>query len=129
MNRRGGDAASTTRRGALAEAAGQRFLEAQGLRLLTRNYRCRCGEIDLVMVDGADLVMVEVRYRRSAGLVDPALTVTRTKRRRLLQAAQRYLQDQPRLTDRSLRFDVLAMSGPLQQPHCRWYRGAFTADD
>ncbi len=120
---------TTTRTGDLAETAGLLFLEQHGLRLVERNYRCRCGEIDLIMMDGGDLVMVEVRYRASAALVDPALTVTRPKRRRLAQAAQRYLQDQPRFADGGLRFDVLAISGPLESPCCKWFRGAFSTDD
>lgn len=122
-------ATSTTRTGALAEAAGLRFLQAQGLRLLARNYRCRCGELDLVMLDGEQLVMVEIRYRQRIDPVHPALTVTATKRRRLVQAAQRWLQDHPGAADRSLRFDVLAMTGPLNAPRCDWLRNAFTGDD
>lgn len=126
---RAGEPASTTHTGALAETVGQRFLEQRGLRLVTRNYRCRYGEIDLIMMEGRDLIMVEVRYRASAALVDPTLTVTSAKRRRLAQTAQRYLQDQPRFADHSLRFDVLAISGPLRSPRCKWWRSAFTTDD
>ena len=129
MRRRAAGAPSTTRTGALAEAVGAEFLGGRGLHLVTRNFRCRCGEIDLVMMDGPELVIVEVRYRASASLVDPALTITAPKRRRLLQSAQRYLQEQPRFADHPIRFDVLSISGPLQAPRCTWYRGAFSADD
>ena len=124
-----GQRTSTARTGALAEAAGRRFLEQQGLGLVECNYRCRWGEIDLVMRDAGTLVMVEVRYRASAALVEPGLSVDGRKRHRLLQAARRYLQEHPREAQRSLRFDVLSLSGPLEAPRCRWYRGAFDADE
>ena len=79
--------------------AGRRsaFSSAQGLRLVARNFRCRMGELDLVMLDGRLLVVVEVRYRTRPDPVDPAVTVTATKRRRLLRAASRFLQAPARL--------------------------------
>ena len=120
---------STTRTGARAEQVGQGFLEKRGLRVVARNFRCRAGELDLVMLDGRQLVVVEVRYRTRAGLVDPAVTVTATKRLRLLRAAARFLQERPVFRDHAVRFDVLALTGPLHAARCDWIRGAFTADD
>ncbi|TMG83752.1 MAG: YraN family protein, partial [Betaproteobacteria bacterium] len=52
-------------RGAAAEALAARFLMARGLSIVGRNYRCRGGEIDLIVRDGKTLVFVEVRLRRS----------------------------------------------------------------
>ncbi|MCC7259105.1 MAG: YraN family protein [Gammaproteobacteria bacterium] len=120
---------STSRKGALAEDAALTFLEQQGLRLMQRNYRCRWGEIDLVMREAATLVIVEVRYRTSSALLEPGLSVDARKRRRLLQAARRFLQEHPHEARRSVRFDVVSLSGPLDAPRCRWFRGAFDADD
>ena len=120
---------STVETGDRAEGIGLRFLEARGLRLVTRNFRTRAGELDLVMMDGRELVVVEVRYRRSPDPVDPAATVTIAKRRRLVNAASRFLVQHARLRDHVVRFDVLALSGPLEAVHCDWIRGAFTADD
>lgn len=120
---------STTETGSRAERVGQRFLESRGLRVVARNFRCRTGELDLVMLDGQKLVMVEVRYRARAALVDPAVTVTATKRLRLLRAAARFLQARPAFRDHAMRFDVLALSGPLDAARCDWIRGAFTTDD
>ena len=120
---------STTSTGATAEEAAGRYLVAHGLIPVVRNFRCRAGELDHVMLDGDVLVVVEVRYRLRADPVDPAVTVTARKRRRLLQAASRFLQSQPRFRDHAMRFDVLALSGPLGAPRCDWIRGAFTTDD
>lgn len=115
--------------GARAEAAASRYLEGWGLRPVTRNFRCRAGELDLVMLDGRELVLVEVRYRARSGLVHPGATVTAAKRRRLLRAASWFLATRPEYRDHAVRFDVLALSGPVDTPRCEWFRNAFTTDD
>lgn len=127
---------STTSIGAEAERAARLFLEARGLELFAANYRCPMGELDLVMLDAADaadaaaiVVVVEVRYRARPDPVPPAATVTARKRRRLASAAAHFLQRQTRFREHALRFDVLALSGPLERLHCDWIRGAFTLDD
>ncbi len=117
------------RTGERAEAWARRFLEARGLTLVESNFRCREGELDLVMLDGAELVIIEVRYRTTGALVSPELTVSAMKRRRLLRAAARYLQLHPGFGNHSVRFDVLGLSGEPDRPHCEWIRCAFTTDD
>ncbi|GAA5229302.1 YraN family protein [Arthrobacter cryoconiti] len=59
------------------------FLEDAGLRVVDVNWRCTAGEIDLVALDGADLVVVEVKTRRSLRYGDPLEAVTDAKLRRL----------------------------------------------
>lgn len=117
------------RTGAQAESAARHFLERRGLRIVAQNWRWRGGEIDLVALDGATLAIVEVRYRERAGLVEPAVTVTAAKRRRLLATAARFVQDHPAFGDHAMRFDVMALSGPLDGPRCEWIRDAFDACD
>ena len=63
------------------------FLQSAGLTVKQRNYSCRHGEIDLVMRDGAVLVFVEVRYRRSSRFGGAVDTITSIKQRRLRRAA------------------------------------------
>ncbi len=120
---------STVRTGARAEDVALRFLESRGLRPIERNFRCRAGELDLVMLEKEELVIVEVRYRATDDPVDPVFTVSARKRRRVLRAAARFLQLRQEFADHPLRFDVLAMTGPLDRPRCEWIRCAFTADD
>jgi putative endonuclease len=96
-------------RGQQAEQAACHYLEQQGLRLITRNYRCRCGEIDLIMGDGDSLVFVEVRYRRHAGYGSSAETVDARKRARIVRCAQHYLQRHPAAQRCPARFDVIAL--------------------
>ena len=88
------------RRGESGESLAAAFLEGRGLRILSRNYRCRFGEIDLVAESGATLVFVEVRARRSDTFGGPAASITAAKRRRLVAAARHYLAAAGAMTTR-----------------------------
>ena len=100
-----------------------RYLESQGLTLVERNYRCRCGELDLIMWDGDYLVFVEVRHRRGGRYGSPAETVTRTKQQRLIRAAAFYLQR--RRADVPCRFDVVAIDPIQEDGGLQWIKDAF----
>ncbi len=95
------------------------YLEARGLKTLTRNYRCHSGEIDLIMLDADCLSFVEVRYRKHAGYGNAAETVNRRKQQRLIRAAQHYLLRYPSGLD--CRFDVVAITGSQVE----WLKNAF----
>jgi putative endonuclease len=112
------------RLGRWAEEQAARYLESQGLRLVTRNFRCRLGEIDLVMSDGAMLVFVEVRFRRSDHYGSGAESVTWAKQRKLLAAARVYLARHA-LADAHCRFDVVSVSKRHYRPDFQWLRNAF----
>lgn len=115
--------------GRQAEQRALAYLEAQGLHLIARNYRCRGGEIDLVMRDRVHLVMVEVRYRRRTSYVKAAASVDLRKQRRLIWATRHYLAMHPQAADQPVRFDVLALDGPIDAPDIEWLRNAFEAHD
>lgn len=106
-----------------AEDAALRHLSRHGLRLVTRNYRCRRGEIDLIMRDGASLVFVEVRYRRSDRFGGALESVDARKRTRLIQTALHYLQSSAE--DSPSRFDVVALTGAIDRPALQWIKDAF----
>ena len=120
------EAKTTTKaRGDAAESQALAYLQAQGLRLLMRNYRTPGrggGEIDLIMQqsDGT-VVFVEVRKRARAQHGGAAASVAWTKQQRLVRAAQYYLLRWPRLP--ATRFDVVAIDGEQLQ----WIQGAFDA--
>lgn len=97
------------RLGQLGEDRALAHLNAQGLQLIERNFRCKAGEIDLIMRDGAHLVFVEVRRRASAGFGGAAASVTGAKQRRLFHAAQYYLLRYR--TPPPCRFDLVALDG------------------
>jgi putative endonuclease len=101
-----------TTRALLGRRAEQRalaYLQRQGLRLVTRNYRCRFGEIDLILRDRDCLVFVEVRYRTSVNFASPALTVDASKQRRILHTAESFIAARPQYVDYPVRFDVIAI--------------------
>ncbi len=95
--------------GQSAETRAEAFLQTHGLKPLARNWRCRFGEIDLIMRDGATLVFVEVRLRSRADFGGAAASVTANKQRKLLAAARQYLATLKTLPP--CRFDVVALSG------------------
>jgi putative endonuclease len=74
---------------------------------VARNYRCRYGEIDLIMQEGATLVFVEVRLRRNPNFAGAVFSVNRAKRNRLTASAQHYLQ--PHGRSGAARLDVVAI--------------------
>jgi putative endonuclease len=114
--------------GTWAEAEAEEFLRGHGLSVLTRNFRCRRGEIDLIMLDGDVLVFVEVRYRRSRRFGTGAESITYGKRRRLLAAAGFFLSRGGIDPAGVCRFDVVSVSGRNYRPEFQWIRNAFTQD-
>ncbi|MBZ0221864.1 MAG: YraN family protein [Dokdonella sp.] len=113
--------------GAQGEDLACAHLQAAGLRLLKRNVQYRHGELDLIMLEGATVVFVEVRYRRGGGFGDGIDSVTARKRERLTRAAASFLAEQPQLARAACRFDVIAISGSPTQPQFDWRRNAFDA--
>ncbi|WP_312933090.1 YraN family protein [Pseudomonas sp.] len=118
--------ASPARAGQAAENQALRHLQGQGLQLVTRNWRCRGGELDLVMLDADTVVFVEVRYRLHAGYGGALASIDARKQRKLTLAASLFLQSEPRWADRPCRFDVVALqgSGHAGQP-LQWLKNAF----
>jgi putative endonuclease len=97
------------RQGQLWEHKALAYLRRQGLTLVEQNFRCKGGEIDLVMRDGAALVFVEVRQRADRLHGGAAASITPAKIRRLVRAAQLYLLRFPSMPP--CRFDVVAIDG------------------
>jgi putative endonuclease len=120
---------TTVSRGRELEALARRYLEDRGLRLVTKNFRCPGGELDLVMQDRNELVFVEVRGRRGNRFGSAAESVDQRKRRRLVMAAQRFLQRHPALASGPCRFDVVALTGGAKDSlQVDWIRDAFPAN-
>ena len=113
--------------GAEAEAQAQHWLSQRGLTLVEKNYRCKVGEIDLIMRDGRTLVFVEVRYRRQNRFGGGLESVDWRKQRKLLLAARHFLAYRKQCVNLPCRFDVLAASGgsEYKQLNWQWIRDAF----
>ncbi len=96
-------------KGFLAEAAAESYLAQQGLSLVCRNFHCKAGEIDLIMMQRETLVFVEVRYRQDSKHGSPLETITPSKQRKLLRAVKYYLLKH-NLWDAPCRIDALGMT-------------------
>ncbi|WAR45040.1 YraN family protein [Methylomonas rapida] len=104
-----------------AERLALEFLQSQGLQWVCANFRCKVGELDLVMRDGEALVIVEVRFRQSEQFGGALASITRQKQARIVAATQHYVIIN-RLSHCAIRFDVVAVSG---DGRIHWIKNAF----
>lgn len=109
--------------GARAEQLAADYLRRRGLMLVERNYRCRAGEIDLILHDGATLVFAEVRLRKSGAFGGAAGSITAQKQHKLRLAAQHYLQTLA--SEPPCRFDALLLD-KLDENTVEWIKNAFS---
>jgi putative endonuclease len=93
---------------------------SQGYELVARNWRCRQGELDLIVRRGAEVVFCEVKSRSTAAFGTPAEAVTHEKRQRIRHLAARWIQDS-KIRPAQIRFDVAAILGDELEV----YEGAF----
>ena len=82
-------------------------LQKKGMEIIGRNIRCKTGEIDLAVLDGNDLVFVEVKNWPCNGMEDLAYGINRKKQRRIIETAKYFLDTHREYNNRSIRFDVV----------------------
>jgi len=100
--------------GAAGEAQAAAWYEANGYQILARNWRCREGEIDLIVTRRRLIVFCEVKTRSTAAFGSPAEAVTHAKRTKLRQLAARWLSENS-VRPAGIRFDVAAiLAGELE---------------
>ncbi len=98
------------RLGAAGEAAVARWYEGEGYEIVARNWRCREGELDLVVSRQRIIVFCEVKTRTSVAFGHPVEAVTHAKRQRLRHLAARWPDESP-VRHRGIRFDVASVLG------------------
>ena len=126
LNCRKRRAPTRAKKGKRAEQVALNHLRRHGLSLVTRNFHCRHGEVDLIMRDGECLVFVEVRYRSSHSYIAAALSVDERKQGKIARTAARYLGLKPSLSDCPVRFDVVAFDGGESGAgRIQWIKDAF----
>lgn len=108
-----------------AEDLAKQFLQTKGLILVKAQFRCKMGEIDLIMKNKDEVVFIEVRYRESSHFATPIETITRTKRQKLIRTALYFQQRYPWTDQFSSRFDVISISGNQLNPKITWIPNAF----
>jgi putative endonuclease len=128
LMREGGCRVDRKELGRRGEAAAAAYLQRAGLTVAVTNWRTAGGEVDIVAWDGPDLVLVEVKTRRSMAMGTPEEAVSPSKQRRLVRLARAYLAEtgsKPRL----VRFDVVSLR-VLSEDRAllRHHRNAFTVE-
>lgn len=98
------------RLGDRGEERARRLLEAKGYAFLAANWSCAAGELDLVMRDGAEVVVVEVKLRRGEARGRAEEAITPAKARRLLAAGEWFVGERPELADAIWRVDLVAIT-------------------
>ena len=111
---------SSLRNGQAAEDKACVYLKKQGLKLIKKNYRCRNGEIDLIMQDKTHLVFVEVRYRKNDCYGSAIETIDKNKMKKIITTARHYLSHNN--LDTPTRFDVIGFDASLKP---NWISNAF----
>ncbi len=97
------------------------YLEANGVKIIEKNYRCRTGEIDLIGIDSGCYVFFEVKYRKNSGSGNPAEAVNINKQKKICKVMDYYRVTHGGLKDKDIRFDVVAILGN----DISWYKNAF----
>lgn len=111
--------------GAWGENEALAFLNNLGYRLIDRNIRFKKYEVDLVLVDGEDLVVVEVKARCTGQIGEPWRAVTKSKQRQIITVADRYVQEHQ--IDRNVRFDIVSIVHNQYQTSIEHIADAFSA--
>ncbi len=112
--------------GYLAEAKARRYLESLGARFIQANYRCKLGEIDLIMWDQEYLVFVEVRSRKSIAYGRAIESVTKSKQNKIIKSSNVYLMQNKLYDIHPIRFDIVTLEGVPAK--LEWVKGAFYSD-
>lgn len=99
--------------GALGEREAEKYLIQHHYKILEKNYRCKCGEIDIIAKDGEYIVFIEVKTRRDTRFGMPSEAVHYHKRRKIIQTAQQYLTWQ-NAYHANVRFDVVEVIAEIK---------------
>lgn len=113
--------------GAEIEALALAYLQEQGAILIQQNFRCRLGEIDLIMRHQEMVVFVEVRFRKSARFGTALESIDWQKRKRITVTAQLFLKRFPNLRHTPCRFDSLTARLSARDLCFEWTQNAFQA--
>jgi putative endonuclease len=106
------------------ERLAERYLQKKGYKIIERNYRCRRGEVDLIVLDRKVIVFVEVKTRSDHRFGTPLEAVENRKQQKMIQAAQFFLNEKG-LHNREARFDVVGISWLGQEPAVEHVENAF----
>ena len=120
------NAITTANKGLITENFANQYLQQQGLVFITKNFHCRRGEIDLIMLEGDTYVFIEVKYRKNINFGGAIAAISPTKINKIKKSIMFYLH-QAGLNEYNTpcRIDVVTLQGNINQPQVNWLKNAF----
>ncbi len=114
-------------KGLFYEQQAAEYLIQQGLTPLEKNYHCRYGEIDLIMLDAGSLCFIEVKFRKSNAFGGTAYSIPASKQRKIIQTALHYISRKRQYQQHPYRFDAvfIQQADQLRSTHIEWIQSAF----
>lgn len=116
---------SSNTSGKLAEDIAADYLKKKKITLLNRNFHSRFGEIDIIAEDDGHIAFIEVRYRKNEDYLAVIETVDQYKCKKLVTTSEHYLNRHKKYRSYIHRFDVITITGKLENPVIEWIKNAF----
>lgn len=117
---------TTRAKGLHIEKLAANYLQQQHFSIYKTNFQCRYGEIDLIALHDDLLIFVEVRYRKNKSFGGASASVDQQKQQRIIHTAAEFLHQEPKMNNKDIRFDVIAVEGENAET-IDWIQAAFTA--
>ena len=115
-------------KGKIIEDYAADFIKKQGLVIIKRNFTTKIGEIDIIATEkNLSLVFIEVRYRKNLSFGGPLASINYTKQQKISKTASIFLTTYKWNEQIYCRFDVIAVTGNMQNLKLQWIKNAFTA--
>lgn len=116
---------TTLETGGEGEDLAESFLKSEGFRIVERNFRCKGGEVDLIVWRKEEIHFVEVKARGSKAFGDPLESIGEAKQRRISQAAQIFLLKNPVFDKHQKNFSVITVNSSVTPPQIEFIPNAF----
>ena len=110
-----------------AEDIATEYLKQQNIKIITRNFHSRFGEIDIIGLDKETLSFIEVRYRKNETYLAAVETIDRHKCKKIVITSQVYLNKRKKYQSYNCRYDVITITGEFDAPIIEWIKDAFQA--
>ena len=113
--------------GKRAEDLAVNFLKQNKIKIITRNFYSRFGEIDLIGLDKETLIFVEVRFRKNEDYLSAIETIDDRKCKKIITTSEVYLNKRKKYQSYQCRYDVITITGEIDEPVIKWIKSAFQA--
>lgn len=117
-------------KGLFYEKQAQDWLKKKGLIPVRKNFSCRYGEIDLIMLDDRTLCFIEVKFRKNNAFGGTAYSIPPAKQKKIIQSALIFISQHKKFQQHALRFDAFFIQTVKNksQYQIEWLQNAFAAD-